>query len=76
MIRRIYAMILRHWFLLRGSWPRLLELIYWPTVNLLVWGFMSVYLGRMTVPDSTSTKLAVAASVLIGPAEMAFTRMF
>jgi ABC-2 type transport system permease protein len=66
MIRRIYAMILRHWFLLRGSWPRVLELIYWPTVNLLVWGFMSVYLGQMAAPDSTSTKLALAASVLIG----------
>ena len=26
--RRIGAMFMRHWFLLRGSWPRILELIY------------------------------------------------
>lgn len=66
MARRIYAMILRHWFLLRRSWPRLLELVYWPTVNLLVWGFMSIYLGRLQLPDGPGQVLATGASVLIG----------
>ena len=28
--QRIFAMVLRYWYLLRSSWPRLLELIYWP----------------------------------------------
>ncbi len=27
-LRRIGAMVLRYWYLLRGSWPRLLELTY------------------------------------------------
>lgn len=67
MIRRIYAMVLRHWFLLRGSWPRWLELVYWPTVNLLVWGFMSLYLGKVQMPDQEPQKaLMIGASVLIG----------
>ena len=30
--RRIGAMMLRYWYLLRSSWPRLLDLVYWPTV--------------------------------------------
>lgn len=37
-------MVLRNWFLIRQSWPRLLELCYWPTVQLLVWGFMAQFL--------------------------------
>ncbi|MBO0750556.1 MAG: ABC transporter permease [Bradyrhizobiaceae bacterium] len=37
-------MILRYWYLLRSSWPRLLELTYWPTVQMLTWGFLQLYL--------------------------------
>jgi hypothetical protein len=37
-------MILRYWYLLRSSWPRLLELAYWPTVQMLTWGFLQLYL--------------------------------
>jgi ABC-2 type transport system permease protein len=44
--RRIGAMIARYWFLLRSSWPRLLELIYWPAVQMLMWGFLQLYLGE------------------------------
>jgi ABC-2 type transport system permease protein len=42
--RRIAAMILRYWYLLRSSWPRLLELAYWPTVQMLTWGFLQLYI--------------------------------
>jgi ABC-2 type transport system permease protein len=41
--RRIAAMILRYWYLLRSSWPRLLELSYWPAVQMLTWGFLQLY---------------------------------
>jgi ABC-2 type transport system permease protein len=44
--RRIGAMIARYWFLLRSSWPRLLELIYWPMVQMLMWGFLQLYIGE------------------------------
>jgi hypothetical protein len=37
---RIAAMVLRYVYLLRSSWTRLLELIYWPAVQLFVWGFL------------------------------------
>jgi ABC-2 type transport system permease protein len=46
--RRIYAMILRHLYILRGSWPRLLDLAYWPTVQMIMWGFMSQFLSGQT----------------------------
>src|SRR5438105_15152704 len=43
--QRISAMMLRHWYLLRSSWPRLLDLIYWPTVQMLTWGFLQYYIS-------------------------------
>lgn len=46
--RRIAAMVLRHWYVLRSSWPRLIELAYWPTVQMIVWGFMSQFLAGKT----------------------------
>ncbi|MFZ0840355.1 MAG: ABC transporter permease, partial [Xanthobacteraceae bacterium] len=27
-------MVSRYWYLLRSSWPRVLDLIYWPTVQM------------------------------------------
>lgn len=39
--RRVWALILRHLYVLRSSWPRLLELAYWPTVQMITWGFVT-----------------------------------
>jgi len=44
--RRVFAMVLRHWYLLRSSWPRVLDLIYWPTVQMLMWGFLQLYVAQ------------------------------
>ncbi len=45
-LSRIGAMVLRYWYLLRSSWPRLLDLIYWPAVQMLMWGFLQLYLAQ------------------------------
>jgi ABC-2 type transport system permease protein len=42
-LRRVAAMMLRYWYLLRSSWPRLIELIYWPAVQMITWGFIQYY---------------------------------
>jgi ABC-2 type transport system permease protein len=44
--RRVGAMTLRYWYLLRSSWPRLLDLVYWPAVQMLMWGFLQNYIGE------------------------------
>ncbi|MGC2777867.1 MAG: ABC transporter permease [Bradyrhizobium sp.] len=41
---RIGAMVLRYWYLLLSSWPRLLELMYWPTLQIITWGFLQTYI--------------------------------
>ena len=43
--RRVAAMMLRYWYLLRGSWSRFLDLVYWPTVQMLTWGFLQYYIA-------------------------------
>ena len=45
-LRRIGAMVERYWYLLRSSWPRLLELVYWPAVQMLMWGFLQTYVSQ------------------------------
>jgi ABC-2 type transport system permease protein len=57
--RRVFALVLRYWYLLRGSWPRLLELAYWPTVQIIIWGFISQFF--MT----NSSWVAQASGVLL-----------
>ncbi|HUW98510.1 MAG TPA: ABC transporter permease [Acidiferrobacter sp.] len=42
--RRMGAMIERYVYLLKGSWPRIVELAYWPTMQIILWGFLSEYL--------------------------------
>ena len=56
---RIGAMVLRYWYLLRGSWPRIFELIYWPTIQMVLWGFISQFMA------TNSSWVAQAAGVLI-----------
>jgi len=56
---RVWAMLLRYLYLLRSSWPRTLELLYWPTLQMLIWGFMSQFLY------SNSSYVARAFGVLL-----------
>ncbi len=58
--RRIGAVMLRHIYLYRASWPRLLELGYWPTVQMVLWGLISQFFA------GHSDWVAQAAGVLIG----------
>jgi ABC-2 type transport system permease protein len=59
-LRRIGALIKRYIYLLRSSGVRLVELIYWPFLQMLTWGFLQKYLAGNT------NSAAQAAGVLIG----------
>lgn len=56
---RVWAMLLRYLYILRSSWPRTLELLYWPTLQMLIWGFMSQFLRQ------NSSYVAQAFGVLL-----------
>ena len=63
---RVAAMVTRYSYLLRGSWPRLLDLMYWPTVQLVTWGFIQRFVGSAAAAGGTQGRLAVGAGTLIG----------
>jgi ABC-2 type transport system permease protein len=64
--RRAAAMVMRYLYVLRSSWPRLAELVYWPAVQMLTWGFLQTYISGQVGAVGTGGKLAVAAGTLIG----------
>lgn len=43
---RIWAVVMRQLYLYKRSLPRLMEILYWPLLDLVLWGFISVYLAR------------------------------
>ena len=43
--RRIWGLMYRHLALYRRSWPRLLELAYWPVLQMCIWGFTATFLA-------------------------------
>lgn len=43
---RVWGVLLRHLYLYPKSPSRLMEIFYWPVLDLLVWGFLTVYLSN------------------------------
>ena len=61
---RVWAMLLRYLYILRSSWPRTLELLYWPTLQMLIWGFMSQFLAQNTSYVAQAFGVLLAAVML------------
>ncbi len=59
-LRRIWTIFLRQFFLIKRSPYRIFAFFYWPVIELVLWGFFTVYLSR-----AGGERLAFV-SVLIG----------
>lgn len=55
--RRVWALMYRHLCLYRRSWPRLLDLAYWPVLQMTIWGFTSSFFA---------SRLGSAGAVTVG----------
>lgn len=44
-LRRVRALLRRHAYLLLKSWPRIVSMAYYPTVTMVLWGLLTVYLA-------------------------------
>jgi ABC-2 type transport system permease protein len=62
--RRIWGMVLRYWYVIRSSWPRTAELIYWPLVQMLMWGFLQTHLAQTTGLAAKAAGLFIGAVLL------------
>lgn len=45
-LHRVLALVNRHLMLYKHSPQRIMEIIYWPLLDLLIWGFLTIYLSR------------------------------
>ena len=63
-LNRIAAMTARYYYLLRSSWLRPLEIIYWPAMQMLVWGFLYTYLYESQSEMASTAELLLGAVLL------------
>lgn len=45
---RIHGLLLRHWYMTIGNIERILDILFWPIINLFVWGFAAVFVEKLS----------------------------
>lgn len=61
--RRIAGMSLRYGYLYKRSLPRLFEIVFWPVMDLLVWGFLTAYLVQATEDPPAFVMFLIGAMI-------------
>ena len=61
---KIYALGLRHLYLIMNSFPRVLDLIYWPTVQIFLWGFISKFFTLNSSYYENTVGIILSAAIL------------
>jgi len=61
---KIYALALRHLYLIGNSLPRIIDLIYWPTVQIFLWGFISKFFTLNSDYYSNTVGIILTAAIL------------
>ena len=76
---KIYALGLRHLYLVMNSFPRVLDLIYWPTVQIFLWGFISKFFTLNSEYYNNTVGVILTAAILydfLFRASISFNMMF
>ena len=63
---RINALLFRHLYLIMRSFPRLLDIFYWPVADLLLWGFLSLYIEKFQLNTVNIVTVLLGGIVLWG----------
>jgi ABC-2 type transport system permease protein len=63
-IRRILSLMLRHLYLIKASFPRIIDLIYWPTVQIILWGFISKFFTMHSTYFNNTVGIILTAAIL------------
>ena len=61
---KIYALALRHMYLISNSLPRIIDLVYWPTVQIFLWGFISKFFTLSSTYYSNTVGIILSAAIL------------
>ncbi len=61
---RIYGLFLRHFYLITRSFPRILDLIYWPTIQITLWGFISNFFAIYSTYYNNAVGIILTCAIL------------
>ena len=61
---KIYGLSLRHIYLIKSSFPRILDLIYWPSIQIFLWGFISKFFTMNSEYYSNTVGIILTAAIL------------
>ena len=61
---RIYGLFLRHFYLITRSFPRVLDLVYWPTIQITLWGFISNFFATHTTYYNNAVGVILTCAIL------------
>ncbi len=62
---RIQSLLLRHLYLYKRSVPRLMDVFFWPTMTLLLWGFVSKYLEQVSLSGSVNIVTVLLGAIIL-----------
>ena len=63
-LNRMYGLFLRHFYLIKSSLPRVLDLIYWPTIQIILWGFISKFFTMHSEFYNHTAGIILSAAIL------------
>ena len=63
-LRPVAAIILRQWYLLRGSPVRIMPMFAWVAIDIVLWGFITRYLNAVSAAGINFTALLLGAVLL------------
>jgi ABC-2 type transport system permease protein len=61
---KIYGLSLRHIYLIKSSFPRILDLIYWPSIQVFLWGFISKFFTISSSYYNNTVGVILTAAIL------------
>ena len=61
---RMYGLFLRHFFLITQSFPRILDLVYWPVIQITLWGFISNFFSAHSTYYNGAIGVILSCAIL------------
>ena len=61
---RMLALSMRHLYLIKSSFPRILDLIYWPTIQIILWGFISKFFTMYSEYYTNTVGVILSCAIL------------
>lgn len=45
---RVWAMMLKYFYITKNRVDRIFDIVYWPVLNIFIWGFLTIYINKIS----------------------------